>query len=245
MRHRWWRIALLGLLFAPRLFGTACAVDTLANYVLLGATGCTIATGSEQVVVNDFAFSVAAMSVGLTPLTSAQITVTPAFTGSKWQVFFTSGGFFVSGSQFVKYDIGFNWDPVVVGAEDELNANTPVPPGTATVTTDLCNGQIFGGALCPTTASPTNVLKVFSDGIPADAIPLAYSPLVPQPDVNPGIIGVFNLLDLEANGQSSEITGFADDLVTPEPATWLLVMAAGVALARRRLRRLPAAQLRA
>lgn len=239
-----WRVAFLGLFFAPKLFGTPCVVgDTLANYILLGATGCTVGTGANTVIVNDFTFSVAAMSAGLTTMTAAQISVTPSNVGTEWKVFFSATGntpatgFTVSGSQFVKYDLGFNWDPVVIGAEDELDANTPTFPGTATVTTDLCNGQAFGGVMCPTPGSPTNTVQVFSDGHLGDAVPFNSTVLTPI-DVNPGKIGTFSVVDLEANGAQSTITGFSTDIFAPEPGTWLLMAAGFVALGF--LRRKPA-----
>ncbi len=200
--------------------------DTLANYALLGATGCTI----NGETVDDFAFSVVATSLG-SPLTSGAITVTPSFTATKYQVFFSatggtsSTGFMVSGTDFAKYEIDFNWDPLVVGAEDDMVANTPVNPGTATVTTSLCAGQVFGGVTCPTVASATNTLTVFNNGIPADAITTAVtyftSPVL--------VVGTRSLVDLEANGASSEITGFDTSVFTPEPGTMLL-MAAGLFL---------------
>ena len=117
-------------------------------------------------IVDNFAFTVGATSGGLSPLTASAIMVTPStFTGG-YQLFFsatgntTSTGFMVTGSDFANYEIDFTWDPVVVGAEDQMNANSPTAPGTATVTTDLCAGSIFGGS-CP---PPTNTLTVFDGG---------------------------------------------------------------------------------
>jgi hypothetical protein len=243
MRIPYWRMSLLGLVFASRMAAASCSTASLASYIGLGAAGCTV----NGVLVNDFNFLVVATSLG-SPLTSGAITVTPTFTANKYDLLFSatgltpSTGFTVSGADFAKYEIDFNWDPVVVGAEDELDV-APVFPGTATVTTKLCNGQAFGGATCPTFASPTNTLTVFSDGKPADLIATADTALVPPaclmgpPVCAPTVvIGTTSLVDLEANGASSQITGFDTSVFTPEPGT-LFLTAAGLALAWRRFRR--------
>ena len=60
------------------------------------------------------------------------------------------------------YEIDFNWDPLVGGAEDDMNANTPVPPGTATVITQLCAGALFGSITCP---GSTGTNSVFNSNI--------------------------------------------------------------------------------
>jgi hypothetical protein len=246
MRIPHWRMSLLGLVFISRTFASACVTDTLFDYItLLPVTGCTLADG---IVVKTFAFSVVATSLG-SPLTSGAITVTPfgsgtCTMGSPYQLCFSATGgtpatgFMVSGTDFAKYEIDFNWDPLISGAEDDMVANTPVFPGTATVTTKLCNGQAFGGVTCPTFASPTNTLKVFSDGIPADAIPKATTILTP-PMVLPGVvIGTTSLVDLEGNTTgSSKITGFNTSLLTPEPGTLLPMAAAVLALVCRGFRR--------
>jgi hypothetical protein len=242
MRKLLLSLMLLGLVGTSRMFASACVTNTLANYVSLGATGCTV----NGILVNDFNFAVVSTSLG-SPLTSSAITVTPSTVAAcvtspnppnTYQLCFSatgntsSTGFTVAATDFAKYEIDFNWDPLVTGAEDDMVANTPVFPGTATVTTSLCNGQAFGGALCPTTAGATNTLTVFNDGHPGDAITTATTLLSPA-DVEPGTtIGTRSLVDLEANGASSTITGFDTSLLTPEPGTFLLLAAGLLTLAR-------------
>jgi hypothetical protein len=236
-----WRLSLLGFLCVSRIFASACAQASLSTYEALPVNiGCTIGT----VVVDNFNFLVDSTSLSMAnQLTAANIIVTPTFSGSVWQLNFSaagttsSTGFFVSSADFAKYEIDFNWDPVVIGAGDELHTNTPVFPGTATVTTKLCNGQAFGGTTCPTTASPTNTLTVFSDGKPGDEIDNATTALVPAVPLPGTPIGTSSVIDLEGGnqpGSSSYIYGFDTNVFTPEPGTLVLLAAGLLVLARRR-----------
>jgi hypothetical protein len=213
----------------------ACVTDNLANYITTVnlAGGCTMGT----TLVNNFNFVVVSTSL-TSPLTAGAITVTPTFSLTQFQLGFSatggtpSTGFTVSGTDFAKYEIDFNWDPLVSGAGDDMSANTPVFPGTATVTTRLCNGQAFGGVKCPTFNDATNTLIVFNDGQPVDSIPTASTVLSPPAFLPGTVIGTTNLIDLEAKGASATITGFDTNVVTPEPSTVLLTAAGALALAR-------------
>lgn len=225
------RFAMLGMVFASRVFASACPVlpTPLSTYIGFGAGGCTIATE----IVDNFAFTVGATSGGLSPLTASAIMVTPStFTGG-YQLFFsatgntTSTGFMVTGSDFANYEIDFTWDPVVVGAEDQMNANSPTAPGTATVTTDLCAGSIFGGS-CP---PPTNTLTVFDGGPTAHNILTAFTTFSPVT-----VVGTQSFIALDANGASSEMTGFSTSVFAPEPGTLAFAATGLVALVLRRFR---------
>jgi hypothetical protein len=220
------RFAMLGFVFASHMFATpACVTDTLANYVLLGGGGCLV---NNVELVDNFAFSVGLNNIG-SPLTSSNIMVTPSATANTYTLFFfaPSMGFSVTGTQFVNYNINFTWDPVVVGAEDQMFASTPVFPGTATVVTSLCAGSTFGLG-CP---PATNTLKVFSDGNPADAIP---TDITTFPAVT--VVGTQSVVSLFANGASSEITGFTNSVFTPEPGALVFAATGLLALWLRRLR---------
>ena len=230
-----WHLAVLGLLFVSRILASPCITDTLANYEALGATGCTI----NGEIADSFNFTVNSTNL-VSPLTAGAITVTPSFVGnSKFQLLFSATGntpatgFTLSGTSFAKYEIDFNWDPLVGGAGDDMVANTPVFPGTATVTTSLCAG-------CPLPFNiPTNTVTVFNDGKPSDAIDNAVTFFGSQVL----IVGSKSVIDLEANGASSTISGF-DTYVfaTPEPGTLALFLVGqaivfrGLSIRRRRLR---------
>jgi len=132
----------------------------------------------------------------------------------------TSGGFSVTGAQSVQYLITYTVDPhpILRGFGDTLLTNTPVFPGLATVTTDLCINAPFGGTiLVPTCAGTPASLSVFHNGT---SFTLTDSTtFAPTAD-----LGVRNTVTLTANGASASITGFANSSqVTPEPMTILLL----------------------
>ena len=93
------------------------------------------------------------------------------------------------------------------------------------MTTKLCNGQIFGGVTCPTTASATNTLTVFDHG--TSSVLSATTPLTPPVLLNPGIIGTSSLVDLEGNGSGTVVMNGFDTNVfpMPEPGTVLFCSA--------------------
>ena len=213
-----WQSAVLGLVFASRVYASACAPGTLQSYISLGSGGCTI----NGETVDNFNFSAI---VG--PLTALTINVTPSFGAGFYQLYFWSGGFSVSLSATAQYEIDFTWDPVVVGAGDQMDARSPTFPGTATVTTSLCAGSAFGGATCPSpTFTPTNTLTVFNDGVNADAITNAVTSFAQV-----SVVGTKSLITLDANGQTSEITGFYTSVFTPEPSAFGLAATGLLALA--------------
>ncbi len=201
---------ILGMLFASTAFASPCATATLATYDAAAFT-CTI----NGEIVENFTFSVMSMSAGYSPLTDSQIMVTPSFTATSYQVYFSSDGFSLTGTQFVSYEFNFTWDPVVVGSEDDMVSRTPVFPGYATVVTDICAGTTFS-ATCP--AGSTYTLTVSNNGVisvPSDST--YFAPVT--------VVDTQSLLTLNANTASSEIAGFANSvlLVTPEPGAGLLV----------------------
>jgi hypothetical protein len=226
------RAGLLGVVFITPTFASPCTTQSLAAYVSLGSGGCTI----NGEIVDSFNFNVISTSLG-SPLTAGAITVTPSFTASTFELTFSatgntpSTGFTVSGPDFAMYGINFNWDPLVGGAGDDMIANTPVPPGTATVSTNECAGAFFSGTSCPATEYN---LTVFNNGIPLDDINSAMKLFASQVLQ----VGTQSTIDLESNTSgSSTITGFDTYVfITPEPGSALAMMAGLAALAARRLR---------
>ena len=199
------RCTLIGVLFASRVFASACVTTTLDVYVALGATGCTI---NNEPVFN-FTFSVPSESLGYTPLLASQIEVTPIFTGSGYTVTFSSvpnNGFSVGSSQSVEYEINFTWDPVVVRAEDDLDPI--VPPAFASLSTSLCIGALFSPG-CGATPGSLFVMNSGSSSTTFSAVTT---------------VDTQTLLTLNAtSGGSSSITNFSESVFTsPEPGSLVL-----------------------
>src|SRR5215831_15284408 len=114
MKSIWITTAILfGLLFglAPAGFATplepppACVTTTLDNYLSLGADGCSIG----EVAFSNFAFNVLSFGGGAVPIPASAILVTPSLENGS--LTFSSSGFSVTGSEFVKYLLGYSIDP--------------------------------------------------------------------------------------------------------------------------------------
>jgi hypothetical protein len=206
--------------------GAACIPDTLDAYISLGSAGCMV--GPFGVI--DFAFS--EIGVGSVAIAASDIDVTPVFPPGRYGLTFTSDEFDVTGTEFAHYLLAYTWDPGDIrGMEDVLLAFSPVAPGTATITTNACVNSPYSGATCPLGFSEVT-LVVSHDGITPDLFDsVGFAPLTTF------ILGIRHTIELDANGASSQIDGFTNQLVVPEPAlTWMIGCAALLfaALGRRR-----------
>jgi len=213
-------LLIVALAFAPELSASVCVTDPLSSYIALGATGCQI--GSMNVV--NFSFSTILSTV---IILASDITVTPVIANDTLELTFTSPQFNLSGSDIAEYLIAYTWDPGDVrGLEDVMDANSPVFPGFASLTTTICEDAAFIGSVCP---ASTTTLMVSDNGITANLIDATtFSPPI-------GIVGVSNVIELNANGASSEIGGFSNVVILPEPATWATgLLALGWLSARQR-----------
>jgi len=220
----------------PIFFAPACTTGTLASYIALGggATGgCSI---DDEVRLFDFTFTVLSTGGGAVPISAAAITVTPTQVGDFRTITLTSAGFSVTGTQSVSYLITYTSDPhpILRGFGDTLLTNTPVFPGLATVTTNLCIGAPFGGTiLVPTCGGISSSVSVFHNGTTFSLTDSTIFSAVAD-------LGVRNTVTLNANGASSSITGFANvSQVTPEPMTVFLLGSglAGLIASRAKARR--------
>ena len=200
-----------------------CTPGTLASYLLLPSQGCSIA-GSE-VKVMDFVFQV--LTPPALPATAADIQVNPVtLPGSRYGLLFSSLKFNVSGTDAATYEIRYVFDPADIRSmEDVMTSNSPVPPGTATITTEGCKGAAFVGMNCPGT--PTVPIVVFDNG---NTSGLTGSAPVFPPE---SILGVRHVIDLQPNGMSSQFDSLQNVVVIPEPSSWLLVFAGSVFLGLR------------
>lgn len=223
-------------LATPIFFAPACTTGSLASYIALGGGpngGCSIDT---EVRFYDFSFTVLSSGGGAVPVSASSIVVTPVLAGDARRLTFSSSGFSVIGSESVTYLLAYTVDPhpIIRGGRTFMDTFTPVAPGVASITTDLCIGAAFGGTLVtPTCAGGTATLNVFHDGIsPQLSDSTTFSDVAD--------LGVRNTIELNANGASADFRSFTNDtVVSPEPATWLLMTSGLLAIrsARRRLLR--------
>jgi hypothetical protein len=205
-----------------------CVTGTLLSYELLGATGCTVG----GLTANNFAFSVLPGSIGAVPVTDSQITVTPTFgtPGLLGALNFASTGFNVSVNGSIQYLIAYTWDP-----QDDIQSMDDImdPPsavlGFVKITTVGCINAAFVGTTCPTSTATVTVFDNNGTTQFNDAAPITPSP----------ILGIRNIIDLEALGGSASFDSLSSESRTPEPATWLYCAAALTLLAAR-LRRVRA-----
>jgi hypothetical protein len=182
-----------------------------------------------HVVFNDFTFSVLALGGGALPVAPSAVAVDPAQIGENYRLNFSSAGFSVSGNEFVTYLLAYTVDPhPILTFTDFMEEDSPVSPGIASITTNLCLNAPFAGAICPvSTASVT----VFDNGITSQ--PVAS---VSLPPIN--VLGVRNQILLQANGASADFSSLTNTVgFVPEPEGWLLAgpaLAGALLLCRRR-----------
>ncbi len=216
-------LGLLSVFGLPLLAAPMCVSTTLDVYEALGSGGCQIG----GLVVKNFTYSFVS---GSPVVPDTAVTVTPIVSGESLTLDFTSPDFTVSGSTSTVYLLAYTWDPGDIRSlEDILNANSPVPPGFAQITTVDCRDAAFIGSTCPTS---TDTLIVNDDGITLNSpASVSFSPPV-------GILGIRNTIQLDGNGASSEIGGFENRITLPEPSAALpLLLLAPLLLRRLRLKR--------
>ena len=217
------------LLATPTLVAGPCAPDTLANYIALGVTGCTVG----PLIVNGFSFSV--LSSGGTPLivNATQINVTPQ-TGAEYGLSFTSTGLHVAGNDFVNYSIGYTEDPEgPIRSLDDVLDDPVTSPGRGEVSTLGCLDAAFVGTTCSTSTVSIDVFDAGTSSHLADSV--SFTGVT--------ILGVLSTVSLNGNTTgSASINGVkTESFVAPEPGTWLpaaLTLAALIFVRKSRLKRL-------
>jgi hypothetical protein len=218
-------VSLWALAAAPMVLATPCTSGTLASYIALGSTGCMDGVFN----VEDFTFNVISTAI---PITANDINVIPSATSNNFSLQFSSSLFDVSGTNSIEVQIGYLWDVGDLGSLNEVMNDPPVFPGQSSVIIDACENANFVANACPATLATALLLD-------NQVMRMLNATIIFPPDVTS--LGMEDTIYLAGNGTgSADITNFSDTVMTPEPATFVLVpAAAGVlfALRRRTLRR--------
>ena len=216
-------VCLWALAAAPVILATPCTTGTLASYIALGSTGCM----NGLVNVEDFTFTVISTTI---PITANDITISPMPGANNFDLQFSSPLFLnVSGTNSIDVQIGYSWDPEDLGSLREVMNDPPVAPGVSSITILACENAFFTTGVCPT--KPATALLIDN---PGEQERILNATIIFPPGVT--TLGMEDTISLAGNGTgSADITSFSDTVVTPEPATFLLVPAgAGVLFAWRR-----------
>ena len=201
----------------------SCAPDTAANYIANGSCA------ESPFILKNFAWN--SFSGGsFVKVTPAQVFLTPTSSAGVFGLGFQGvpgnpNPFNISGNQEIFASFDYTIDPrppILNGMTVTLNANSPSGGGFAKITTLVCVGDTFAHSCANGIDLAPIVVQDFGDGDPRNIL----SVNVDFPSVN--IVDIQMILDMEANGGISEITGggsAAQSSATPEPAS------AGLALA--------------
>lgn len=226
----------VGMLTALRASGittvpTCPASGTLADLIALNGNatpGCLVGT----LRYSGFSWTESAMSTTALAPNQVSFTTNP----SQGVLDFNSSSFTVSGSNTLIYTLGYTIDPppiIIRELDQNLFDDPPVFPGFARIPTTICVGASF--SMTGTCSTSTVSLLTFDNGNGTTQFH-DMTTFAPQ-----SIIGVSTMIDLEARGASSTITGFGNTTdIVPEPSSYLLVVfgLAAVGTLRRKRSRL-------
>lgn len=224
-------------LATPLVPAPPCPVASLATYIAMQGGTCNVG----ELGFTNFNFSVVPGAMGVTPISSSAVTVTPVFSAGgnlsvpRAGLSFSSPGFSVTGNQSVSYLLGYSIDPhpIIVNFDDVLDTFSPVFPGIASITTKLCIGGSFGsgtGSLpgCVQVAgSPpafAATLNVFDNGPDSKKLFDTTGTFNPVTFIN-----VQNTIQLSANGAKADFNkfsnsaGYIPNTLVPEPASFILI----------------------
>jgi hypothetical protein len=212
---------------------SVCTPGTLATFIGLGSTGCEVGAFS----VKNFSFS-SQSGDSFVQVGASDVNVSTALVGGSVQVNFGSSVFDITGNQKISAFLDYTIDPQPPILDDmgiAFSAFSPVAPGFAKLTADICAGGLLSNS-CVGGAFARLDLADFGHGNPNNVLSALFQ--FPNP-VN--LVDVRLSLDMQANGASSQIDGIGTVTdVVPEPSTFATVFGAallgGVAALRRRRR---------
>ncbi len=208
----------------------ACKSDTLTNYIALGSMGC---MNGGSLTFKDFGFTVVASSGSPTLAGSGDVNVTVAPpTTNEYGLKYGSSLFSVTSGQKVEYLLTYTIDPlpdIIHGFSLEMETNSPIAPGKASITSVECIGDAFNGVVCP------NMMMTVTNMVSHNGITPMLMDVKQFGETNE--LGVRTTITLDAsNGGTANFARFGGSAQTPEPANGMLVLAAvaGLWMASRR-----------
>ncbi len=216
---------LLYVLFPTSAFAASCLPGSLASYIALGDTGCSV--GSARF----FNFTDQPVQPGATPIADSGTLVNPVdvayFPGLRFDVDSDAAA-----GVFLQRIIGFSVTGAsFTGNQVALHGSAVTPDGAVTAIEEKCIGQAFtAGGFCAGTSA---LLVAFDVGVDASLLEsLAFTPAT--------LLGVVVNIGVDGGTGGSAALGSATTQFTavPEPATLaLLGMGVVAGLSRRRYSR--------
>lgn len=223
MDRRAWLLALaLGaVLSGPLVAGpiaayAACSTATLDSYL---SQTCAIG----NLTVKGFSYSFTSAGDVPVDIPVSAILVEPYSSPQGPRLHFSSSLFSVGAGQKAILELGYNIDPppvIIRGFDEEMSAETPLPPGFVTIETWLCVGGTFPG--CATGVLQLLQLAHYGEGDQDNRLTdsIIFSPVY--------TLGVSHTITLDGGGVGGG--GLADFAALenqvyaiPEPGTWLLL----------------------
>jgi hypothetical protein len=237
MDRRAWLLALVlgAFLSGPLVAGpiaafAACSAATLDTYL---SQTCAIG----NLTVKGFSYS----STGDVYIPDSAILVQPDSRPQGPHLRFFSSLFSVGAGQKAVLELGYNIDPppvIIRGFDEEMFAETPLPPGFVTIDTWLCVGGAFPGCGAPGVLQLLQLAHYGSgdqDNRLTASIMFGLSPPA-------YVLGVRHIITLDGGGGGGGGSASFDALenqvyAIPEPGTWLLLSCGLLSLALLRRRR--------
>ena len=228
-------VLIMAVAAAPALFANVCVPDTLANYIALGSTGCSL----DGLNATDFSFT---DLPGSFKLPASRFFVTPVSTSNVFGFDFTSSEFSVGPNGLLDIQINYFWDPGSIRSAGQVMNDPITPPGLSQITVNGCENSNFIMGVCPT----TEFTLVLAATNPSQTT-VAATEVFPPNTVT--TLGIAENILVEGNNCTppsgvhtcADIINFGSTVQTaPEPSALLLVLlpaGAGLAFGRRRRRR--------
>jgi hypothetical protein len=233
MDRRAWLLALVlgAFLSGPLVAGpiaafAACSAATLDSYL---SQTCSIG----NLTVKGFSYS----STGDVYIPDSAILVQPYSSPQGPHLRFSSEAFTVGAGQKAVLELGYNIDPppvIIRGFDEEMSAETPLPPGFVTIDTWLCVGDAFPG--CATGVLQLLQLAHYGEGDQDNRLTASIMFGLSPPAY---VLGVRHIITLDASdGGSASFDALENQAYAiPEPGTWLLLSCGLLSLALLRRQR--------